>query len=66
MVAGKFLECTEVIVGYGPWAGADTGNPPITVLHGTSAREVKRIAMEGRMPVLEADAAVGLVHVECS
>ena len=26
-------------------------------MHGTSAREVKRIAMQGKMPVLEADAA---------
>ena len=57
VVGGKFLECTEVIVGYGPWAGADVGNPPITVLHGTSAREVKRISMEGKMPIIEADVA---------
>ena len=54
VAAGRFLECTEVIVGYGAWAGPELGNPPITVLHGTTAREVKRIAMHGKMPVLEA------------
>ena len=56
--------CLKAACGYGrdgivePYTGGG--------LRGTSAREVKRIAMEGRMPVLEADAAVGLVHVECS
>ena len=28
------VECTEVIVGYGAWAGAELGNPPVTVMHG--------------------------------
>ena len=55
--AGKFVECTEVIVGYGEWAGEDVGNPPITVMYGTPARELKRIGLEGKMPVMETDAA---------
>ena len=54
---GKFLECTEVIVGYGEWVDEDVGNPPITVRYGTPFAEVKRLSVEGKMPVLETDAA---------
>ena len=54
---GKFLECTEVIVGYGEWVDEDVGNPPVTVTYGTPFAEVKRLSVEGKMPVLETDAA---------
>jgi len=54
---GEFLECTEVIVGYGEWDEATQSNPPITHAYGTSTREVKRVAAEGKMPVIETDVA---------
>lgn len=54
---GKFLECTEVIVGYGEWVDEDVGNPPITVMYGTPFSEVKKLSVSGKMPVLETDAA---------
>ena len=54
---GRFLECAEVIVGYGEWDDELEENPPIKVMYGTPTREVKRLAKEGKMPVLETDAA---------
>ena len=54
---GEFLECTEVIVGYGEWDETTQSNPPITHAYGTSTREVKRVAAEGKMPVIETDVA---------
>ena len=55
--AGEFLECAETIVGYGEWDEASQSNPPITHAYGVANREVKRIAAEGKMPVIETDVA---------
>ena len=54
---GEFLECTEVIAGYGEWDEETQSNPPIVHAYGVATREVKRIANEGKMPVIETDVA---------
>lgn len=54
---GEFMECTEVIVGYGTWDESTQQNPPITHSYGISTREVKRIKHEGKMPIVETDVA---------
>ena len=54
---GEFIESTEVIVGYDEWSEELQENPPIVVCYGTPRAEVKRLAREGKMPVLETDVA---------
>ena len=46
-----------MIVGYDEWSEELQENPPIVVCYGTPRAEVKRLAREGKMPVLETDVA---------
>ena len=52
VAAGRFLECTEVIVGYGAWAGPELGNPPITVLHGRGETPLQTLPQPRRCYLL--------------